>query len=365
MPGSQRSTATIPTRRAWSSSTMPRDHSSSRPSSGPSWRRRRGMGQPSRSCRSPRPSSGSTAGSSARRSSGPGWAPRRRHRACAGDLLREAYRRYPPAGPETFTDEAALLEACSIAVHVVQGDPGNLKVTLPVDLRRAAAALTGPRTRTGIGHDSHPFGPGMPLRLGGVEIAWRAGAGGPLGRGRRPPRGGRRPARRKRAGRSRSALPGRCADAAGRRQHRARRGGSSPARAGGVATGHGRPHDHRRAAAARRPPRRDAPGDRRAPRARPGRRQRQGLEREPRRVRGRRAVDLGPRHRDGRRRTDDASACTTRCPARPGRSSRCATIGSASTRAGRRSTDPPTSATSGRSCSRTCSSATCAGAATP
>ena len=88
------------------------------------------------------------------------------------DLLREAYRRFPPSDPGTFTDEAALLEACSIAVHVVLGDPGNFKVTLPLDLRRAAAALAGARpSRTGIGHDSHPFGPGMPLRLGGVEIA--------------------------------------------------------------------------------------------------------------------------------------------------------------------------------------------------
>lgn len=88
------------------------------------------------------------------------------------DLLREAYRRFPADGPATFTDEAALLEACSIAVHVVDGEPGNLKVTFPDDLRRVTAALTGERAvRTGIGHDSHPFGPGMPLRLGGVEIA--------------------------------------------------------------------------------------------------------------------------------------------------------------------------------------------------
>ena len=88
------------------------------------------------------------------------------------DLLREAYRRFPASGPETFTDEAALLEACSIAVHVVPGDPGNLKVTLPADLRRVATGLTGTsHVRTGIGHDSHPFGPGMPLVLGGVEIA--------------------------------------------------------------------------------------------------------------------------------------------------------------------------------------------------
>ena len=87
------------------------------------------------------------------------------------DLLREAYRRFPADGPETFTDEAALFEACRIAVHVVPGDPGNLKVTLPGDLRRATAVLTGLRAaRTGIGHDSHPFGPEMSLLLGGIEI---------------------------------------------------------------------------------------------------------------------------------------------------------------------------------------------------
>jgi 2-C-methyl-D-erythritol 4-phosphate cytidylyltransferase/2-C-methyl-D-erythritol 2,4-cyclodiphosphate synthase len=88
------------------------------------------------------------------------------------DLLRGAYRRFPADGPETFTDEAALLEACSIPVHVVPGDPGNLKVTLPADLERAGLALGRPRpTRIGIGRDGHPFGPGEPLRLGGVEIA--------------------------------------------------------------------------------------------------------------------------------------------------------------------------------------------------
>jgi 2-C-methyl-D-erythritol 4-phosphate cytidylyltransferase/2-C-methyl-D-erythritol 2,4-cyclodiphosphate synthase len=87
------------------------------------------------------------------------------------DLLRAAWRRYPADGPDTFTDEAALLEASGIPVHVVAGDPDNLKVTLPADLRRAAGMLAGVRTpRTGIGHDSHPFGPGMPLRLGGVEV---------------------------------------------------------------------------------------------------------------------------------------------------------------------------------------------------
>ena len=89
------------------------------------------------------------------------------------DLLREAWRRYPPDGLSTFTDEAALLEACSIPVHVVPGDPGNLKVTLPSDL-----AASRPRCwpgRAGRGPASATTatrsGPGMPLHLGGVEIA--------------------------------------------------------------------------------------------------------------------------------------------------------------------------------------------------
>jgi 2-C-methyl-D-erythritol 4-phosphate cytidylyltransferase/2-C-methyl-D-erythritol 2,4-cyclodiphosphate synthase len=88
-------------------------------------------------------------------------------------LLREAYRRFPVGGPETWTDEAAMLEACSIAVHVVPGDPGNLKVTVAADLERVAAGLggAGATVRTGFGHDSHPFGPGSPLMLGGVAIA--------------------------------------------------------------------------------------------------------------------------------------------------------------------------------------------------
>jgi 2-C-methyl-D-erythritol 2,4-cyclodiphosphate synthase len=79
----------------------------------------------------------------------------------------------PVAGDGNWTDEAALLEACNIAVHVVPGDPANLKVTVRDDLDRAADLLGATRRagRTGIGQDSHPFGPGSPLRLGGVEIA--------------------------------------------------------------------------------------------------------------------------------------------------------------------------------------------------
>ena len=34
-------------------------------------------------------------------------------------VFRAALARYPADGPETWTDEASLLEACTIAVHVV------------------------------------------------------------------------------------------------------------------------------------------------------------------------------------------------------------------------------------------------------
>ncbi len=98
-------------------------------------------------------------------------------------LLREAFARYPLDAPDEFTDEAALLEACRIPVHVVPGDPSNLKVTVPADLDRVAGTLapgasggtpassTERAPRVGIGRDLHPFGPGEPLLLGGVEIA--------------------------------------------------------------------------------------------------------------------------------------------------------------------------------------------------
>jgi 2-C-methyl-D-erythritol 4-phosphate cytidylyltransferase / 2-C-methyl-D-erythritol 2,4-cyclodiphosphate synthase len=87
------------------------------------------------------------------------------------DLFARAYEHFPPDGPETWTDEAALLEACRIPVHVVPGDPRNLKVTQPADLERVEALLAGAdTTRVGIGHDSHPFGPGGPLALGGIVI---------------------------------------------------------------------------------------------------------------------------------------------------------------------------------------------------
>jgi 2-C-methyl-D-erythritol 4-phosphate cytidylyltransferase/2-C-methyl-D-erythritol 2,4-cyclodiphosphate synthase len=97
------------------------------------------------------------------------------------DVLANAYAAFPPGGPNTWTDEASLLEACRIPVHAIPGDAANLKVTLPDDLERVAAALARggrtvgpaaarPAVRVGIGDDGHPFGPGSPLALGGITI---------------------------------------------------------------------------------------------------------------------------------------------------------------------------------------------------
>jgi 2-C-methyl-D-erythritol 4-phosphate cytidylyltransferase / 2-C-methyl-D-erythritol 2,4-cyclodiphosphate synthase len=86
-------------------------------------------------------------------------------------LLDAALKRFPASGARTFTDEAALLEACRIPVHAIPGEPMNLKVTTPDDLGRAELALLDRIVpRVGYGADEHPFGPGEPLALGGVNI---------------------------------------------------------------------------------------------------------------------------------------------------------------------------------------------------
>ena len=218
-----------------------------------------------------------------------------------------AWRRFPADGPETFTDEAALLEACSIPVHAIPGDPGNLKVTLPGRSRARRGARRSASTAA------------TPVRIGhrARQPSVRAGRAArprrrrrsparprlrrPLRRRRRPPRGRRRAARGGRAGRPRAPVPGRRPDAA---RHRQRATLLDEVRRRVAAAGW-RPASVDLTIVAARPrlaahldAMRDR--DRRAARARPARGQRQGLDRQPRR---RRRAPVGSISALGRRPT--------------------------------------------------------------
>ncbi|HTL44697.1 MAG TPA: 2-C-methyl-D-erythritol 4-phosphate cytidylyltransferase [Vicinamibacterales bacterium] len=76
------------------------------------------------------------------------------------------------------TDEAALAERAGFPVHVVEGEPGNVKITTEDDLRAARQRPNG-RTRTGrvgTGYDLHRLVPGRPLMLAGIAIPNERGA---------------------------------------------------------------------------------------------------------------------------------------------------------------------------------------------
>jgi 2-C-methyl-D-erythritol 4-phosphate cytidylyltransferase / 2-C-methyl-D-erythritol 2,4-cyclodiphosphate synthase len=78
------------------------------------------------------------------------------------------------------TDEAMLAERAGHAVHIVEGDPGNVKITTAADLA-AAIGRTEPAvvaTRVGVGYDLHRLVEGRPLILGGVTIPAVRGAQG-------------------------------------------------------------------------------------------------------------------------------------------------------------------------------------------
>lgn len=83
-------------------------------------------------------------------------------------LLRAAH---DAAGDRDVTDDAALMEALGHTVIMVEGDDGNRKITHAADLRLLEAA-SAPRAlpRVGFGYDVHRYGPGRPLRLGGVPL---------------------------------------------------------------------------------------------------------------------------------------------------------------------------------------------------
>ena len=90
------------------------------------------------------------------------------------------------------TDEAMLVERLGIPVHVVDGDPRNIKITTAEDLAAAQAAALQTSTagrlesdgfsrrvvRVGNGYDLHKLIAGRPLILAGVNIPFELGLSG-------------------------------------------------------------------------------------------------------------------------------------------------------------------------------------------
>ncbi|NIR03537.1 MAG: bifunctional 2-C-methyl-D-erythritol 4-phosphate cytidylyltransferase/2-C-methyl-D-erythritol 2,4-cyclodiphosphate synthase, partial [Gemmatimonadales bacterium] len=78
----------------------------------------------------------------------------------------------------TGTDDASLVERLGHPVHIVLGDPENIKITHPEDVRRSEQALSQGRgrasgeivARSGIGYDAHAFAEDRPLVLAGVRL---------------------------------------------------------------------------------------------------------------------------------------------------------------------------------------------------
>ncbi len=88
------------------------------------------------------------------------------------DLIHAAHVAAEAAGARDLTDDAALAEWAGHAVHVFEGDPGNMKVTSPEDVAAAEARLIRdcPDIRMGQGYDVHAFGPGDHVWLGGLKV---------------------------------------------------------------------------------------------------------------------------------------------------------------------------------------------------
>ena len=74
------------------------------------------------------------------------------------------------AATAEHTDDAGLARAGGLAVAVVPGERGNVKITTPEDLAIAEARLAPPDIRVGHGYDTHRWTTGTSVRLCGVDI---------------------------------------------------------------------------------------------------------------------------------------------------------------------------------------------------
>ncbi len=75
-----------------------------------------------------------------------------------------------------FTDDGGVARAAGHAVHVFEGDPGNVKITTQQDLAAAERRLARPMvSRSATGFDVHAFGEGDHLWLCGVKVPHERG----------------------------------------------------------------------------------------------------------------------------------------------------------------------------------------------
>lgn len=90
---------------------------------------------------------------------------------------------YAALGDLEITDDAAAVELAGGEVAVVDGEPGNRKITLPSDLAGARLRENhrlglDARARVGTGSDCHRLVPGRRLILCGVDVPFEKGLAG-------------------------------------------------------------------------------------------------------------------------------------------------------------------------------------------
>jgi len=84
-------------------------------------------------------------------------------------LILDAHERAHREGV-SVTDDIALVERLGLRPQVVEGSPGNVKITSAEDLAMAKERLTPPRLSVGHGYDVHRLVEGRDLILGGVRF---------------------------------------------------------------------------------------------------------------------------------------------------------------------------------------------------
>ena len=89
--------------------------------------------------------------------------------------IRAAHDKAAAAGIDDLTDDGAVVEWAGLALHVFEGESGNVKVTTPADFEAAEIAASALArlgdVRTGTGFDVHAFTGGDHVWLNGVRVA--------------------------------------------------------------------------------------------------------------------------------------------------------------------------------------------------